>query len=173
MITIMKESNNPYYEYLKNHINNVRKTWEIQLKPHIPEIYHNKISDLCISHDSSKYRDDEYLPYLRHFYPDYAGANNLTEDELNNDYNNAWNHHQKTNPHHWQYWVLIKDSGKIETLDMPLEYVIEMLCDWQSMGYVYGDTAYEWYNSNKDKMIMSDNTRKIVEKYIVYLKNLI
>ena len=65
-------------------------------------------------------------------------------------------------------WCLINDvdEPQIRPLDMPFKYIIEMLCDWQSAGEHYGNTAYEWYNRQKDKMILSDYTRSIVEKYI-------
>ena len=49
-------------------------------------------------------------------------------------------------------------------MDMPFEYVCEMLCDWSSFHYVNPEsTANNWYNKNKKNMILSDETRELVE----------
>lgn len=156
-----------YNEYLLQHISNVGKVWE-DIKPKIiekndidPEIV-SKINNLITNHDKSKYSNDEFDAYMNYFYD----SNKKDEDE----FNIAWNHHQKVNPHHWQYWILLKDSGKQIVLDMPIEYILEMICDWQS--FVYKDpesTANKWYSDNKDKMQLSDNTTKILKKYLKYL----
>ena len=55
---------------------------------------------------------------------------------------------------------------------MPFEYVIEMLCDWQSFSERDPEsTAWNWYENNGDNMMLSDNTRKIIKKYIKYFKD--
>ena len=158
---------NEYEEYLNQHISGVKKAFNSIKNGLLTE------SDLTVeeltkleiqieNHDSSKYEDEEFYPYLHHFYPSEAGADNEVF------YDRAWNHHQKSNPHHWQYWILQKDSGSQKILDMPEEYIIEMLCDWSSFQYVTDSesTANNWYSKNKDVMILSDNTKAIVEKYL-------
>lgn len=46
-----------------------------------------------------------------------------------------------------------------------------MLCDWHSFSAKEKDsTAYAWYKENGPKMILSDNTRKLIDKYINYFK---
>lgn len=81
--------------------------WGLRLKVPIYQL---------IIHDCSKFCSDEWSGYL----------------ELNNksdQYLSAWLHHQNTNKHHYQYWIL-RDNGKITPLPMPIEYVKEMVCDW-------------------------------------------
>ena len=48
-------------------------------------------------------------------------------DKRKEDFNVAWNHHQKNNPHHWQYWILTNSDGSTKVLDMPYENIIEMM----------------------------------------------
>ena len=173
MIKILESINDrqkEYEEYLETHISNVKKEYEI-FKEHLLTESDLTVEELEMldeqisNHDASKYEDDEFYPYLNHFYPT-AGVEDNEEK-----YDMAWNHHQKSNPHHWQYWILQKDSGEQKILNMPENYVIEMLCDWSSFKYKNPkSTAYKWYNDNKDKMMLSDNTRKLVEKYIEFFK---
>jgi hypothetical protein len=76
----------------------------------------------------------------------------------------AWNHHQKANPHHWQYWVLLMDDGGIVTLPMPDRFLREMVADWQGVGRALGkpDTR-AWYEANKGKMQLAPLSRARVE----------
>lgn len=161
-----------YEAYLEQHISGVKKVYE-KIKDVLLTESDLTVEDLTALdnqidlHDASKYEDEEFYPYLYHFYPSQAGAN----DEV--AYDRAWNHHQKHNPHHWQYWILQKDSGARVLLDMPENYVIEMLCDWSSFQYKNPEsTANNWYTNNKDKMLLSENTRKVVEKYLTLIPSL-
>lgn len=161
-----------YNDYLHDHISSVKRTWYEVLYPtlitdsDLTVEEFTRIQNTVDDHDQSKYDNVEFLPYLHHFYP--------TDEHPNDEvaFDMAWLHHQKTNPHHWQYWILIRDGGNTVPMDMPLEYVIEMLCDWHSFSSKDPEsTAYKWYEDNKNKMILSDNTRKLIDKYVVYLKD--
>lgn len=159
---IMEDEMNPkmqYDEYLKNHIQNVQRAWD-SIKDKIDDAeLRSKTSTLISNHDKSKYGTEEYIPYMNYFY--------IPEKKDEDEFNIAWNHHQKNNPHHWQYWIIIKDSGKEIILDMPDEYVLEMLCDWHSFSYKDPEsTCINWYNDNKSKMKLSSNSVDKVEKYL-------
>lgn len=160
---------NEYLDYLNDHISNVNRAWRTILRPYLMnELTASQITNLDCQidiHDRSKYDDIEFIPYLNHYYPhpDYP-------DDAES-YDMAWLHHQKSNPHHWQYYVLIKDSGKIQPLDMPFDSIVEMLCDWHSFSYKDPtSTGYAWYKDNQHKMILSTNTQKIVNDLIVVFK---
>lgn len=161
-----------YDEYIAKHRQGVLDTYrdimyDVLKNDGITDDELDAIRVLIDTHDQSKYSVEEWSAYRDHFYdPD---NNPRSGSEA---FNHAWNHHQKHNPHHWQYWCLINDvdNPQIQALDMPLCYIIELLCDWQSAGKHYGNSAYEWYEKQKDRMILSDKTREIIEKYIVYLK---
>lgn len=158
---------NSYDEYLRNHINNVIRSYNV-IKSELPDWLRSKVQYLVYEHDKSKYSDIEYNGYLNHYY-----LHDQYNKELG-DYNIAWNHHIHNNPHHWQYWLLYDETNfKVNTLDMYPEYVIEMLCDWNSFYYSKdnkGDTAYDWFMKNKQKMLLSDNTLRIIDSYIRYFK---
>ena len=155
-----------YEEYLKNHIENVKKSYDLiedkllidsdLTVEELTQLNHN-----IENHDKSKYEDVEFYPYLCNFYP--SDKNKLNQEE----YDYAWLHHQHNNPHHWQHWILREDEGKLKTLDIPDIYIIEMLCDWSSFRYKNPEsTANKWYNDNKDKMQLSQNTIQKIEKYL-------
>ena len=167
----MRTPDNLYYEYLCSHVQKVQDIYEDILRPvlkkeGVPNELLSEIHESLLSHDRSKHSEEEWSAYRNKFYDKekYPG------DPI--EYLYAWNHHQKSNPHHWQYWCLINDvdEPQVQPLDMPFKYIVEMLCDWHSAGLHYGNTAYEWYMRQKDRMILSEKTREIVEKYIVYLK---
>lgn len=160
-----------YSEYLSKHVGGVRDIFHtvmmpVLIKDGIDEETLASIEDCINTHDASKYGNEEFAAYRNHFYMPEKYSRSSDE------YNKAWLHHQNHNPHHWQYYCLINDvdEPQIQPLDMPFKYIIEMLCDWESAGRHYGNTAYDWYEKQKDKMILSKNTRDTVEKYIRYFK---
>ena len=156
-----------YYEYLQQHIRNVVCAFDDYVYPVLRTHYEEFDIDLQYlsdvyrqlqMHDSSKFNDEEFYPYLQYFYPE-EGID--IDDDL---FDEAWLHHQNINPHHWQYWVLIQDDGDTKVLDMPLNYIIEMLCDWSSFQYADKGDAHTFYDNNKDKMQLSKNTKDIISK---------
>lgn len=139
-----------------------------------------------IIHDWSKFLPSEWFPYVDFFYtdkkshdwlrlkmmgysvPDQAPYGMLTEDK----FNLAWNYHQKRNDHHWQYWVRINDDGQISAMPMSKNAMLEMLADWVGAGKALGGKpVWEWYEENKDKMILRSETRAKVEKKLAEMKN--
>lgn len=173
MMTNDAERKMEYNNYLKEHIRNVQRSFEQFLLPVLQEDENITPDNIAIiqdqikQHDKSKYEDVEYEGYLQWFYP-------VNDDENNKDknmFNLAWNHHQHHNQHHWQYWICRTDSDGDVVLDMDLPSICEMLSDWHSFSVKdRKSTAYQWYQDNKKKMILSDNTRNIVENYIEYFK---
>lgn len=158
-----------YCNYLEQHIRNVYRGYE-WIKANLPEIlngedYENQIR---ISHDSSKYSIEEYEPYDKYFY----GGNKTTEVKKN--FNLAWLHHIHNNPHHWQYWILINDEpgAGMVILDMPHNYIIEMICDWWAFSWAKNNLyeIFSWYDQHRAYMKLSYATRKTVEEILGKLK---
>jgi hypothetical protein len=96
-------------------------------------------------------------------------------DEAKAAFDAAWNHHQKANPHHWQYWLLTMDSGETAPIDMPEKFVREMVADWIGAGWAIRNQpnyvsacagAGEWYAKNADRMKLSARTRRRVEELL-------
>lgn len=70
-----------------------------------------------IIHDWTKFLPCEWFPYVDYFYgqkPTDMGATGYNHQVNQDDtaFNRAWNHHQKANSHHWQYWLLTYDNPK-------------------------------------------------------------
>ena len=180
MIRILKEDeenenmNNEreqqYLDYLTRHISNVQKAYAEFFKDNLlvdSNLDVEEIAELekeIENHDQSKYdKSNEWYQYLDNFYPISEEDKQANKDS----YHQAWNHHQKTNPHHWQYWVLIRDEGDVKPLPMPEIQVIHMLCDWRSFGYIDPtSTASHWYNTNQNKMLLHNETKKMIEYYL-------
>jgi hypothetical protein len=156
-----------YHEYIEEHIANVNLIWghvcnlqELALDDAQFHIIDNAIS----VHDESKYSDVEFNGYRAYFYPiDFEKENT----QYNKDhYDFSWNAHQKNNPHHWQYWILIEGENDFKILDMQYIYIVEMLCDWAAMSLKFNDTPSEFYDKNKNRIIISADTRKCVERLL-------
>lgn len=154
-----------YDEYIQEHKENVAKAFQ-WLEENIPGVLSadeikNDAKYLCeFTHDQSKYSEEEYDAYDNYFYGNRSYA-------VVQEFNKAWLHHIHNNPHHWQHWILVNDDpDKAEIiLDMPYEYIIEMVCDWMSFSIAKGDLSeiFSWYDAHKDYMKLSDYTRQRVE----------
>lgn len=157
-----------YEDYITTHISNVQRAWRECLRDKAPEDIRHSVDNLIDNHDASKFSDEEWNAYLNYFYP-VEGADN-DKEAIDKAFDYAWNHHQKVNPHHWQYWVLVKDEGSLVALDMPLKHILCMLADWHSFYYVNPErSTQQWYLENGPKMTLSPQTRQVVEEYLEYL----
>jgi len=137
-----------------------------------------------IMHDMSKFRPSEFIPYARYFngdYPTYESIpkflpmsykNILTKERVEIEFNYAWLQHIHRNKHHWQYWVLREDDGKVIAMKIPGKYIDEMISDWNGAGKAITgkDNTLEWYRENKDNMILHGKTRHQIEITIHYVE---
>lgn len=147
--------------YIEEHINKVKKAWIIMkgksdILNYINDISHNRVTiDIIDSfidkHDLSKYSEEEFDAYRKNFFP----IDKAEKKENEADFKLALQHHYDNNRHHWQYW-----SERNLINEMPLECVIEMLCDHIAMGMKFGNTALEYYEKNKNNMVIGDKQRQ-------------
>ena len=136
-----------YDLYLQRHKENVRKGYE-WLSTNLPQLFEDKPDSswqINFEHDHSKTNPDEYDAYDAYFY-----GNNRSHAVVE-AFNRAWLLHIHRNPHHWQHWVLIndeEDEGKV-LVEMPYNYIIEMICDWWSFSWQKGDLSeiFSWYEA--------------------------
>lgn len=170
-----------YLNYLKNHINKVKEAYYNKFVPLLSDDTEARIilktitvnefkeairnaENNIIKHDESKYYDEEFNHYRIRFYPTIEEKEWLKANYGNNEdefVEEAWRHHYKNNPHHPKYWVN-EETGEIN--DMPLKFIIEMLCDWMSFG---DNTKDFYYNKAVDeKASMSTRTKEIVEQIL-------
>lgn len=120
---------------------------------------------LAIIHDASKFLPSEWGPYANTFYK-LDGSKQYDETPA---FKVAWLMHQHRNPHHWQHWILKMDGGSTVALEMPMRYVLEMVADWMGAGRAITGKweSAAWYANNRDKIILHDQTRKIVDGIIL------
>jgi len=126
-----------------------------------------------IIHDMSKFLLSEFIPYANFFNGDIKKGRNGTgyykpTDTGDKAFDFAWLLHQKRNKHHWQWWIIPEDGGGVKIFDMPEKYLKEMLCDWKGAGKAQNSksTVREWYDMNKSKMQLSQNTKDWLESNI-------
>jgi adenosyl cobinamide kinase/adenosyl cobinamide phosphate guanylyltransferase len=163
-----------YKSYIAEHISNVQKAWkEVQEKCKDEHFVYDDwdfwtINYLIENHDKSKLDSTEFDSYRKQFYP----INDQEKENNKDNFERAWLHHQLNNPHHWQFWELIKKLPELKANQQAGidHYLIEMICDWQAMGYKFGDTAYDYYHKNKDKIIIPEGYQEFVERILTKLK---
>lgn len=161
-----------YDDYLSQHVSNVKRGYN-WLRSNIPEIFEDvsavlDLDQLLRDHDRSKYMSDEYLAYDDYFY---GGSKSY---DVVQKFRKAWLTHIHRNPHHWQHWVLINDDpseGEI-IMEMPYEYIVEMICDWWAFSWAQCDLneIFTWYAEHEKYMKLHDNTRKTVETILKKIK---
>lgn len=154
-----------YDNYLTKHKENVAKGFR-WIQENLPELVQisNGIDyehQICYAHDLSKSDPEEYYPYDAYLY----GRNRSYH--VIQEFNYAWLRHIHKNPHHWQHWILLNDElneGEI-ILEMPYNYILEMICDWWAFSWSKGDLTeiFKWYDARKAHMKLGRNTRQIVE----------
>lgn len=132
-----------------------------------------------ILHDLSKYHPVEFFAGVK-YYQGYRSPINA-EKEIKG-YSLGWLHHKGKNKHHWEYWL--DNAGPnatdaihgIVAVEMPKEYVVEMVCDRiaASMNYQkekYTDaSALEYLLNGKDFVFMHPKTYKLTKHLLTYLK---
>ena len=155
-----------YKKYVDEHINNVRKIWEeMRNNKYILDYFKEQsdsnldwvlstVDNLIYAHDTSKYGIVEWEAYRKNFYP-------VDEEEKESNralFEKAWEHHYMNNLHHWDYWHATNSEDK-----MPLEFVIEMCCDWAAMSMKFGGNAYNWYKSQTDIVLGEKQQKWVVD----------
>jgi len=145
------EKTREYLDYIETHVKNVIRAWgELQEKCQDMRFIHDdfvfsQIDGDVKSHDASKLSEQEFIQYRKSFCP--------VDGEPKYDMASAWEHHKENNLHHWENWTKnISLWG-----DNPYKWEIHcvhMVIDWMAMGYKFGDTAQEFYEKNKGKIIL-------------------
>lgn len=136
-----------------------------------------------LKHDWHKFLPSEWFPYVAYFYGPTVAMKDTEPDDYRYwcargpvmaDFDHAWNLHQKRADHHWQFWVLTEDSGKVKPLQMSEAAVLEMVADWYGAGRAITGKweADVWYEKNKEKMNLWPKTRERVEQIFQERKDL-
>lgn len=159
-----------YDLYLRKHKANVKTGYD-WLQTNMPYLFEGKPSSswqVEFNHDQSKSNPDEYEAYDAYFY----GGNR--SHAVVEAFRRAWLLHIHRNPHHWQHWILVNDDpneGEI-LLEMPYNYIIEMICDWWAFSWEKGNLSeiFSWYDDHKDYIKLAPKTRETVEDILWELR---
>ena len=127
-------------------------------------------------HDMSKYSPVEFLAGIKYF----QGNRSPNEAErLDKGYSAAWLHHKGRNKHHLEYWIDYAPEldFRMGGMEMPVKYVAEMFCDRIAACQTYQKDKYtdaspwEYYAKSKDRNIIHPNTRALLEKLLLMLRD--
>lgn len=168
-MAIVNKNFSEYDQYIIEHRQNVKNAFEWLKLAILPSFLDKeKIDDigkLISYHDLSKYSVKEFFAYNDYFYGKEKGKNK-------EDFKYAWLHHIHYNPHHWEYWVIYREGEEFETLDIPIEYIIEMICDWWSFSWKANNLyeIFDWYSNNRENMLFSRNTKITIETILEEIK---
>ena len=121
-----------------------------------------------VIHDWTKFTPAEAPHYGRRFY----GRN---VDQL--AFAQAWNHHHKSHPHHWEYWIPVTAHRLSpvragEPLPMPEWAVREMVADWVGASRSYEGfwpqslDEWDWLRGESSKMRFHANTEQLLKKVL-------
>lgn len=177
----LSDSKKKYTEYIENHISNVVRVFILfgeELYDYVMENrpIHNKYSisfgklrENINNHDSSKFSEAEFEPYRAKFYPYYDDQN---RDNVEEEFDKAWEHHYTHNRHHPEFWVL-KMGGKEEIIPMSDDAFIEMICDWVAMSMNFKESTYEWWMNNREKKskYFKDEDLKFIDQVMIKFKS--
>lgn len=161
MLEIIKKTRE-YIDYIEEHYLNVQKAWEIiqdkckGMRFLQDDFVFFGLDTAVKKHDISKFTKEEFIPYRDKFFPVEGIVVNSKSFEL------AWEHHKEKNDHHWQTWTeLVKDETTLAATYADI-YIVHMIVDWVAMGMKFGDTAEQYYETNKDNI----NIPKKYEKFM-------
>ena len=109
----------------------------------------------ALVHDQSKFNGIEW---------DYLSIDPQTaEDKANLSL--AIKHHNRTNFHHPEAWLGIKN--------MPSVYIAEMVCDWKARSSEFGSALKEWIDNGAAKRFGYTKKDKVYKEIMVYTKLLL
>ena len=127
-------------------------------------------------HDLSKYSPIEFFAGVRYFQGN-RSPNDAQRKAVG--YSASWLHHKGRNRHHLEYWIDYSAHGKhrMEGMEMPVPYVVEMFCDRMAASKTYrkGDyrdaDPFDYYQRSKDHYLIHPNTQKLLEQMLLWLRD--
>lgn len=136
-----------YLAYVEEHLENVRLAFD-EVSRACDGMWwvgddctwHNLRAEVEL-HDLSKFSAAEFTHYRDWFYPV------CDNDKASSGMSEAWENHKRKNHHHHETATSYTD-------------MIHMVIDWTAMGYKFGDTAQSYYESNSDKIKLTETMRR-------------
>ena len=145
-----------------------------------PAIYIKLLANVK-EHDADKLTNTNiiatYAPYNLATFVKNSGLELKPEEEchIEADRETARHEHYLVAKHHPEFWieelkdtrVVPEDIQPLDTVNMPDEYIAEMIADWMAVGIVMKNTAKEWYNKQRDvKWKFTEDQHKLITKLL-------
>lgn len=129
-------------------------------------------------HDLTKFQEIEFVGYALYFHGD-GVASTAYRAKM---FTRGLLHHIHNNEHHWQHWLMpyspmwqqdIEKHVIESTLEMPTEFVLEMIADWIGASYTYspsrdGDIG-AWLKKNAQNIVLHPKTRALLRERLTDL----
>lgn len=156
-----------YLRYIDNHRMNIDLAFDEMVQNQAMQEWFTWTEDFCcklkervLTHDISKYEDEEFNAYRRYYHP----IDKFEKILAINDFNKAWEHHWKNNRHHWQ---ARQEDPELEHLDEDTALdCLENVLDWMAMGYQFHDRPYQFYEKHKNEIKLPKCQKDFIEKVI-------
>lgn len=184
-----------YYQKFFGHLKTITKHKFLVMK----YCFKLRLFKQGLLHDNSKYSPIEFFTSVKY----YSGTRSPIDAEKDDKgFSMVWQHHKGHNPHHWEYFidnvgpVEVKERTVYETptgekipivakhlrsnptaLEIPINYVLEMICDWISAGQTYlGDKwtceeTYNYYKKLEPSRLINENSKRIIENILISIKD--
>jgi len=122
----------------------------------------NKFQEQVRNHDESKFQAPEVKPYIlqtwRYRCKLIENKEFLLPESIDKMLYDATLYHIKNNPHHPEYYtdkifLNVQDRDKpanqiVDATLMPMNYIVEMVCDWCAVGEERNTSPHDWAKSN-------------------------
>ena len=125
-----------------------------------------------IKHDLSKFSPIEFFESAKYYQGTSSPIDACKKDK---GYSKAWLHHKGRNSHHYEYWQDNFDKGG-ESLKMPFEDALEMLCDYLGAGHAYSGKDFTylgelkwWRNKVQNPLAMHEHTKWFITNMLTVL----
>lgn len=158
-----------YLDYLEEHYNNIQKAFNLlcdkckDMRFVYDDFCYFTLYEMVKKHDKSKLSEHEFVQYRKAFYP----TEEEEAEEKNYDMSQAWEHHKINNEHHWEAWTTVKYLHPYaEEL-----HCVHMVIDWVAMGFMFDDTAQDYYEKNKDKIKLPELYEKFIYEIFERINN--
>ena len=126
-----------------------------------------------LTHDLSKYLFSEFIPGAKY----YLGNRSPNElERKKKGYSAAWLHHKGRNKHHLEYWTDYS-KGAYRGIDMPLNYILESVCDRIAASRTYNgkmykeEDAYHYYMNSRKAYLISEKTDLMFKYFLAPLES--
>lgn len=156
------EVNEHYKKFFERIILHKDKVFEAGMKlAEDSGVHKDQWIEQLLIHDLSKFdiEEDGYVDY------DFKEPKNNTPRK-EYKFQVAWNHHQKTNKHHPEYWLKLNKNGFCAALEMERKYIVEMIADWMGASASYGGDIISWLLANISNFLFAEITANTVGQLI-------